>query len=503
MSTVDLVPVPTRPRLALPSAIGRLPRLALPTVGLLLLTALIVVQAAHGFTDPDYWWHVKTGEVIVSQRSIPHLDVFSATAAGRPWVTHEWLAEVLIYGLVRAGGYGTALAVFTLSPLLSVLLLARLLDRERVGPRAALPILALSTVIIAIYTTVRPQVLSWLMFSLLLYALYGYRAGRIRRLWALPLLFLVWANLHLSFLVGLAIFGVFVAATAGAQVVARQRIRISHLLLVLVGSVAAACVNPNGVRLLVYPLSYLPLQKTLLPALEEWKSPDFHSLLFAPFLAAIGLLLITGINPKKLDLWSLGLGLLVVALALQSARYVAVFGVAFVPIAGLAMRERWPWAIAQTAESPTPARAALHWALLAAAIGVFALTFRPAAWSQFQGEPRTAGQGVPVDAVNLIQKQFPNAHVFNQYEWGGYLIYRLWPQQRPFIDGRGEMFPPAFLAEYLNTYAVKPGWEGTLDRYGVDLVLIRSDSPLAGALETNPRWRLVHQDELATIYTRV
>jgi len=502
MSAIDLVPVPTRPRLALSPLLERLPRLTLATGGLLAIAALIVVQAAHGFTDPDYWWHFKTGELIVTQRSIPHVDVFSATASGQPWVTHEWLAEVVIYLLVRAGGYGTALAAFALSPLIAVLLLWRLLREEGVAQQAALPILALSTAMIAIYTTVRPQVLSWLMFAVLIYALYSYRSGRLRALWGVPFLFLMWANLHLSFLVGLAILALFVAATAASQLIERERLRIGHPLSILAASTAAACVNPNGIRLLFYPLVYLPLQKTLLPALEEWKSPDFHSLIFAPFLVALVVLLVTGLTPKKLDLWSLGLGILVVALALQSDRYVAVFGIAFAPLAALALRERWPWASLQALPGPTAGRAALHWGILAGVLAVLVLTFRATAWSEFQRDPRTTGQSVPVEAVDLIQQQFPNARIFNQYEWGGYLIYRLWPAQRPFVDGRGEMFSPAFLRDYLDAYAVKPGWQGTLDRYGVNLVLIRSDSPLAGALETNPGWRRVEKDAIAMIYVR-
>jgi hypothetical protein len=498
MSAIDLVRLPTRSRLALPSVLERLPRLALPAVGLLILSALILVQAAHGFTDPDYWWHFKTGELIAAH-GVPRVDVFSATQAGHSWVTHEWLAELLVYLLVHAWGYGAALAVFTLSPLLSILLLARLLHQEGVAPRMALPILGLSATIIAIYTTVRPQVLSWLMFSILIYALYGYRAGRIRSLWTLPFLFLVWANLHLSFLVGLAILALFAAARVGAQLIARQRPRIGHVLSVLGLSILAACVNPNGVKLLIYPFTYLPLQKTLLPALEEWKSPDFHSLIFAPFLIALLVLLCTGLTNKTRDPWPLVLGMLVTALALQSARYVAVFGVAFVPLAALALRDRWEWARGTSTPPPSPARAALHWGILAVALGALALTFRPSGWSEFRRAPVTTGQEVPVEAVNLIEQQFPASHIFNQYEWGGYLIYR---EQRPFVDGRGEMYPPTFLRDYLDTYAVKPGWEGMLDRYGVDLVLIRSDSPLAGALETNPRWRLVDQDPLATIYVR-
>jgi hypothetical protein len=501
MSTIEFAPIPGQSRVPLSQAWARLPRLTLSTVAVFLLAGLVIAQAAHSFTDPDYWWHFKTGEFIVTHRAIPRVDIFSSTAAGRPWVTHEWLAEVLIYLLVQAGGYGTALAAFTLAPLASVVVLWRLLTKERVNPRAGIPVLALSTLMIAMYGTVRPQILSWLMFSVLVYALYGYHSGRLRHLWGLPLLFVVWANLHLSFTLGLALLAVFIGSVAGQQLIARERPRVTHLLVILAASVAASCLNPNGARLLIYPLQYLPLRETFLPAIAEWKSPDFQSVVFAPLLVALAILLVTGVNPGRLDLWPLSLGLFTAALALESARYDAVFAIAFVPIAGTAIRDRWTWA-AQAQTPPTGSRAALNWALCGITVAAIALAFRPSTWSEFRHDPRTSGQPIPVDAVNVIAQQYPNARIFNQYEWGGYLIYRLWPNQRPFVDGRGEMFPPELLTQYLDAYVAKPGWSGILDRYGINLVLVRSDSPLAGALETNPGWRLVKSDKVAAIYVR-
>lgn len=506
MSTLDVLPIPSRrpPRqiTAMAALLDRLPALTLATVGVALLAALVVTQAEHGFTDPDYWWHFKTGEYIVLHHALPRVDIFTWTAAGHRWVVHEWLSEVAIYLLVRAGGYGLALAFFTVSPLLSILLLYRLLRREGAAPAAALTVLALSTLMIATYSTVRPQVLSWLFFTILLSALYAYRAGRIQHLWGLPALFALWANLHLSFLIGLAIFGLFVATRAAERWLARRPLRPGLPLTALAASVGAACLNPTGPRLLLYPFDYLPLQRTLLPALQEWRTPDFHALIFVPLLVAMLLLIVTGLTPRRLDLWALSLGLMVTALALQSTRYIPVFAIAYAPLAASALSARWPWAQSHSGAAPEHGRSILHWALLVCAIGVLGTTLQQSRWTEFQRAPRTDGQSVPVHAVDVIEQQFPDARIFNQYEWGGYLIYRLWPQQRPFVDGRGDMFDSKLLQEYLEAYAVQPGWEATLDRYGVNLVIVRSDSSLAGALQTNIRWHLVSRDDVATVYVR-
>ncbi|MGI8549185.1 MAG: hypothetical protein ACR2PL_00085, partial [Dehalococcoidia bacterium] len=269
------------------AGLDRLPQLRLATVGFLLLLVLVVAQAVRGFTDSDYFWHYRAGEYIVTHHAVPHADIFTFSAYGRHWVAHEWLSEALIYSLVKLGGYGLAIVVFTLSPVLAVVLLYRLLEKEGVSARALLPVLVIASLMIAIYTTVRPQVLSWAGFAALFSALYAYHGGRIQRLWGLPPLFALWATLHFSVIVGLGIFGLFALATAGNQWLRKQPFRLGHPLLVLVLSVAAACINPNGPRLLLYPLEYLPLQGTILPAVAEWKSPDFHSYIFLPLLAGV------------------------------------------------------------------------------------------------------------------------------------------------------------------------------------------------------------------------
>jgi hypothetical protein len=502
MSTIEASTARARSTVLPRVVLDRIPTLSLVTVGVLLLAGLIVAQSAHGFTDPDYWWHFKTGEYIVLHHALPRVDFFTWTSAGTPWVAHEWLSETLIYVLVHTWGYGAALAVFTLSPMLSVLLLFRLLKKEGIAASAALGVTALASLMIAVYSTVRPQVLSWIFFSILIYALYGFRAGRIRHLWGLPVLFALWANLHLSFLIGLGIFALFVGSQAAENWLRERRFRPGQALAALGLCTFAACLNPEGPRLLAYPLGYLSLQKSLLPALAEWKTPDFHSYLFIPLLAGILVLLVTGLSPLRLDLWSIGLGLAVSALALQSTRYVPVFAVAFVPLAGTAMAQRWSWARAAASEPLSPERSALHWCLLLATLATFAIALRPAPWSEFQSTPRTVDQLVPVHAVDVIEQQYPNARIFNQYEWGGYLIYRLWPHQRPFIDGRGEMFDPGFLQEYLDTFEAKRGWQDTLQRYGVNLVIVRTDSSIAGALQTSPQWRLASEDDVATVYVR-
>ncbi|MGI8552262.1 MAG: hypothetical protein ACR2PL_15975, partial [Dehalococcoidia bacterium] len=259
---------------------------------------------------------------------------------------------------------------------------------------------------------------------------------------------------------------------------------------------------PNGPRLLLYPLEYLSLQGKILPAVAEWKSTDFHSYIFLPLLAGVILLAIVGLSGRRLDLWPVGLGIVAIALGLQSVRWVPVFSLAFAPLAGRALAERWSWALAGNEAPPDSRRSRFHWLLLLVVLAVLVIALRPGAGSQLRSSPRTKGQLVPVDAVNFIADQYPDARIFNQYEWGGYLIYRLWPRNHVLVDGRNDMFDAHFLEDYLHAFSAQRGWQGFLDRYGITVVMVRADSSMAGALETNPRWRLGFQDNLSVVYVR-
>jgi hypothetical protein len=140
-------------------------------VALTLGAILFAITLGKGVRDPDYFWHVVAGQYIVSNGSVPTTDPFSFTWAGQPWTPHEWLSEVLIYGLVSALGEVGALAVFSLIPGATILLLALILARMGVRAWAQAPVLALSALVISPYATLRPQALSWLLLDVTMAAL--------------------------------------------------------------------------------------------------------------------------------------------------------------------------------------------------------------------------------------------------------------------------------------------------------------------------------------------
>jgi hypothetical protein len=475
---------------------------SLQLVGIVLLAVLIVAQAARGFTDPDFWWHYKTGEYIVAHHAFPHTDVFGE-APGQQWIAHEWLAEVAIYKLTQAAGYGDALLVLTASPVASIFLLYWIQRREGVVAPLALVLTAIAALMIAPFSTVRPQVLSWLCFAVLIAALLEYRAQRGNWLWALPVLFALWANLHLSFIIGLAILSSFTVAHTAAQWHASRRFD-TKAIAAIGACIIATCLNPYGPRLLLVPFRYLPLQSAFTKPMQlaEWQTPDFHNLLFLPLLIALLILIATGLSWRSSDIWPAALVVATATLAFLSVRYIPLFAIAFAATAGTFVVRRFAWACRLNQRPSVVGDWTVRWALILAAAACLALALRPGSASAFQREPSADPGFLPVESMNFIEAHYPHARVFNQYEWGGYILYRLWPANRPFIDGREEMYGLPFLRDYVRVYTVQPGWEDTLRRYDVDLVVVRKDASLAGALESSPNWRLANQDRVSVVYIR-
>jgi len=109
---------------------------------------------------------------------------------------------------------------------------------------------------------------------------------------------------------------------------------------------------------------------------------------------------------------------------------------------------------------------------------------------------------LPVDAVAYVQAERPPGPMFNSYNWGGYLLFTLWPDYPVFVDGRTDLYDDAFLRQYLSTYVADEGWQESLDEYGIQLVIVEANSVLAKFLRIDPAWQEAHRDETAAVFTR-
>lgn len=475
--------------------------LALPALdGLGLLTgALYQVFFGLGFasfTDPDYWWHLRTGRLIVEDLSIPRHDPYSFLIAGHSWLLHEWLSEVLIYLGVSRLGYAITLGLFIAITLAAFGLMHRLLIRLGTPRPAALGLVALGVLTSLPYWTVRPQVLSWFLIAVTVNALWG----RTKAPWLLVPLFALWANLHVGFLFGLGVIGLWYVSLVWERLAERADIDLRQCALFVAACVAASMLSPNGPSIFVLAAQFTPVIGTSdLRGISEWQSPNFHAAMHLPLLAGILVLIGLAIAGRVRDRFALLLAVVFAALALQSSRYQPLFALAFLPAAGLASIDL----IAHRPRMPAMPHTALNWALVAATALAVLVAIPSLPSAQVHRQAITNGRVYyPAEGLAWVQEHRPDANVLAQYEWGGYFIWGLYPQGHVYIDGRTEIYGGRLLDRYRDIVAARDGWQQSLDASGADTVVIDGMLPLASALRQDASWSLALEGPREVVFIR-
>jgi len=452
-------------------------------------------------TSPDFFWHVKTGELIVRNLAPPTSDVFSFTNEGKHWVDHEWLSQLFMYGLYGAAGYAGSALVFAAIGLVSVLVGYQLMRRLNVPEVLALGLTALGIVLGFEFWIVRPAPISAALLGLVYYNCYLFRRGRARSLWPVVPLMVLWANVHGGYVLGLVLVGLLVVAELIAGGLAGPRFR--HAARVGVIAFLVTGLNPYTYELWLYPFTYFVGDNHSIAIVSEWQAPQlFHSLGSIPLGVTILAFVALGASSGKADLWRIGVALLFTFFALQSARHQLFFAVVIPPLLGDLVAERWPGLL----ELPRrPISALLSFANLAAVVLVAAITVQTVATLGFQtgDTPKlnAAALPFPVDGANFISRNYPQSRVFNEYAWGGYLIYENWPEMKVFIDGRADLHGD-LLAEYEVVWAGRPGWDRILDRYSIDAVIFGSNSDLARLLRSDARWEEAFIGPYESVFVR-
>jgi hypothetical protein len=490
----------------------------------LVFTAIFSMAAVPPL-DPDLWWHLSNGRLMLAIGSIPHADLYSFSAAGHPWVVHEWLADLGMYLLFQLGGLPWLVAVFAGIVTAAAICLYLLLRRTGLAPTAAVALTFVGALAGSTAWGARPQLLNVLFCGLLLLGLLEYRAGRLHA-WMLPPFIWLWANLHSAFLVGVIISGLFVAGEAFDAWRSREgsvpRRRLTALAVAVGVGGLLSVINPFGIQTVLFSLGTLtsPLIQN---NIQEWASPDFHSL---PGLLVEGMVflllggLMTGRVKARTSEWLLAFALLY--LALSSQRHVPLFVLGAAPLIG-----RCTQALLSTAASilpaidrrtaaeatvryrparpagPSVALGAINLALLIV-VGTGMVVYRALPSLRPATEAAAIGAALPVQATDALQRTGRPLRVFNYYDYGGYLVWRLYPAgSRVFIDGRVEVYGPEVFSRYLRVNYMASGWQDVLLQSHPDAIVFPSAHPLVDILLKDPQWMMLSRDGVATVFTRV
>ena len=461
-------------------------------VGLALVT---VVSIASRFDDPDLWFHLKLGQVIWTTHSVPSADTFSFTAQGHTWFAHEWLAELATYAAYLGNGYSGLMFAFAVVVSL-LFVMVYLACRQRCGNWLAAFLGGVCAMFFATPAlALRPLLLGYLFLvvELILLEL----AVRNRRwLWLLPPLFALWVNCHGSYFFGIAALGAhwlssFFQGKWGIAVAEpRDRDDRRTLTIVLLLSVMALCLNPVGVRLLIYPLNVAFSQPVGTSAVEEWMPPDPRSARALAMIAAvIAIPVICAIRREALHMRDLLVLLGALFLSLQHVRMLFVFGIVVSPfVARLIAPALGP---DRKRDSPV-ANVLFIGALLFAIVRAFPA---PAALE------RQVSKGSPVAAVDYIHRARLAGPMLNEYVFGDYLIWAL-PEEKVFIDGRGDIYDwTGVFPAYGRWATLQEDPRLLLDRYHIQFCLLAKDAPMTHVLPYLG-WRKTYSDDIAAIFER-
>jgi hypothetical protein len=501
-----------------------LPRLLTAIVFIAIFTMAVRVPA-----DTDTWWHLRSGQYILETRSIPTADPFSHTRGGQPWIDHGWLAQTFWYALFALGGWaGLSLGLAALVTIaFGLVWLATPGDQHAPGSSCVTTwtvsqgyIRAFSIILGAITSAViwvaRPQMVSFLLAGLVLLMLERYKRAGQRWVYAMPLVTLAWANIHGGYAIAFMLLAAYVVGETFNRLTGHRDDpvlswrQINVLIGVAVVSFSVVAINPHGWQMWIYPFRTVGIG-ALRDYIQEWRSPNFHLTMTWPFVAMLMLTLAAmGRSPRRVDWTDLALVGMWGAGSLFAARNIGIFGLMVTPIlaryAGAAWGHYLP--VGQrprgTGQAPAAKRrlafAWLNWLLLGlvvlAALVKINLALAPSAVAQVEEET------LPYGAVRFIQAESLPGPMFNSYNWGGYLIFRLWPEYPVYIDGRTDLYDDAFIRRYLNVMVAGDGWEQTLEDDGINLVLVESGSTPAKFLRHDLDWTEAYRDEIAVVFTR-
>jgi len=510
-----------------------LPRL---TIEQLWFAVPIFITLSFGFLLKlrlvDFWWHLKAGEIIVSSRSIPKTDLFSFTAAGHQFILQNWLVEVIYYTTYRVGGLALLVALNAMLLLAALLptyhLCRQATDRLKLGVVSAL----LPAILLLYFGSVRSQVFSFALFSAFYWVLSQYHRRKRNLLWTLPLMMILWVNLHGAFVLGLGLIILFLSCEAGRRFIYGDRPdTLSHrelggLGLTLILTVLTTLVNPETYRIYAYirDVATNPASRALV---LEWQPPRINEpegvvLFYGPFFITLLVLLGAAVKPRLVDLalvltFSI-LGLSAVRngvwFALIAAPVLARYlpTVDFSAVTNTLKQLRFGRAFINRPPSGPRASAPVRYALnrqIAALMLTLIVLVSPWIYPRL-GNPAFGStlweKSTPVGAMDYIQEQKLEGHIFHPQVYGDYLIWRLWPDQRSFVDGRVHLFDTSVIRDYRLAF-LDSHWGERLARYDIRYLLLSKEEEenhtMSDSARASADWRVVYEDDNSILFEKV
>jgi len=470
---------------------------------------LLVVWISSAVPLPalDFWWHLKAAQIILETGSIPATDIFSYTSAGKTYILQNWLGEIAFYLVYRAGGPALVIFFNTLLLLAALVPVYLLCLQSAESRRTGVLTSCLAAIPLAFQGNIRPQVFSFVVFAWFYFILVRHRKGASHALWLLPLLMAFWVNLHGGFVLGLALLLFFLGLDLLDALLKRGRHpHLSRLIVVTLLTAAATLLNPQlaGVYRYVAGVAADPVS---LRYVVEWQAPQIGNVadilrFFGPFFLGLFIL----IRSDKRASWEeLALFMALAFFGFTARRNAAWFALVGAPI--LARHISLPSHVRlRSLEGGLTRRLNLLIAVLLLAATVLGLPWLERLRSSQDADLLLLEPRLPVRAADFLLTKRLEGRIFHPQHYGDYLIWRLWPHQLTFFDGRVHLFPMQVAEDYFTIQRGGAGWEETAGKYGIQYLLLdRNDEDQSGLLKfarDSDNWRVLYEDGRSVLFTR-
>jgi hypothetical protein len=462
-----------------------------------ILLAKVYWTCRERIVDTDLGWHLRNGEYLLKNDHWPNFDSYSFTAAGARWVDHSWLPEVVYYSFHHwLGLHGIFLVFFVATAALLLIVFLLTLARAE-DPLAAGIVTILGGVLAMVGFTPRAQNFGWLCFTAVFAILLRFSEKRRAPLWLIPALFALWINCHASWPFGLAVFIIFFASglikrdigTIAVSPYTATEVRQMGVTFLI--SLAALFLNPFGWRLVAYPFDVAFRQQVNVGLGYEWASVDFNDSRGVYVLVLLGLVFLMALLQHRR--WQIADVLLTVFVALcglKHIRFLMLTGIVLPPILA-------PQIGRLSTYNRQRERRILNGMIVAAVATLMIVKFPTTRELEAQ-----INAFFPAAAVNYLSAHPQPGNMFNQYEWGGYVEWKL-PEAKTFIDSRTDIFEYRGVLRDYAAISTSREPQQLLDHYQIRYVLYAADSPLSSFLSQSPLWRCIFRDGQAVIYRRI
>jgi hypothetical protein len=485
----------------------------LPTIGNMVFVSLLFVLVFHSgqglLGDGDTGYHIRTGELILRTWQVPTEDPYSFHYPPLKWTAHEWLSEVIMAEVFRIAGLtGVVLFFAFLLAVIHWLLYQSLRSRSN-DIFLCVAVTLVATAASSTHWLARPHAFSLLFTMIWYHCLDRFQYKNENTLiYYLPLLMLVWVNLHGGFIIGLVLLAFYIvgntwsALTCTATKSLEYARKAKSLGIIFLAALAACLINPYGLDILWFPIR-VTSDRFIMDRVTEFLSPNFHEVL--PFkymlLATIGAL---ALSRSALTLIEVMLVVLLSYMPLYSARHVSLFAIVVSPILLKSVENivnQVPNRFLNCYRKRTSNLMAIDASLKGYFWPVAGVSLVIGLFLSGSIEYRFDAKKFPVDAVAFLRKERISGNMFNNDEFGDYLIFAA-ADYRVFMDGRSDMYGEKHGSAYLRVTNVLPGWKNVLEKYNITWVLFDTESPLTAALQEQKNWQAIYSDRVATIFVK-